>query len=173
MLKVILQDIKASAIDRLDGKPIRMYEKRTLRQMRMKRPFYVDLLSTLCSPFDNLQVSCESLSPLIIHYSRSFITYPRMRSSSPRINPHNVLETKIFSQSRINNLYSHSHERPALMTDIGLAATGTYLVVIGQIYIENQLLCHRTECGSLAQRFSVSRICGVYWTYFKTGRIET
>ena len=54
MLKVILQDIKASAIDRLDRKPIRMYEKRTLREMRMKRPFYVDLLSTLCSPFDNL-----------------------------------------------------------------------------------------------------------------------
>lgn len=73
-----------------------------------------------------------------------------MRSSSPRVDPHNVLETKIFSQSRINNLYSHSDERPALMTNIGLAATGSYLIVIGQIYIEDQLLCHRTECGRLA-----------------------
>ena len=59
------------------------------------------------------------------------------------------------------------------MADIGLAATGSNLIVIGQIYIEDQLLCHRTKCGSLAQRFSVSRIGGVYWTYFKTGRIET
>ena len=60
-----------------------------------------------------------------------------MRSSSPRIDPHNVLETKVFSQSRINNLYSHSDKRPALMANIGFAATGSYLIVIGQIYIED------------------------------------
>ena len=96
-----------------------------------------------------------------------------MRSSSPRVDPHNVLETKVFSQSRINNLYSHSDERPALMTNIGLAATGSYLIIISQIYIEDQLLCHGTECGRLAQGLPVSRGCGVHWTYFETGRIDT
>ena len=56
---------------------------------------------------------------------------------------------KIISQCCVHNLYSNSNEVPAEIADVGLVTTGTDLVVICQIYIEDELLAQWAE-GSFA-----------------------
>lgn len=48
------------------------------------------------------------------------------------------------------------------MADVGLVATCPNFVIVGQIEIEDQLFGYRTESGSLAEGFAISRVRGVY-----------
>ncbi len=95
-----------------------------------------------------------------------------MSSSSSRVDPHDVLKAKVFPQRCINYLDGHSDERPAFVTDIGFLTTCTYLVIVGQVNVEDQLFCRWTKRCRLAKSFSIAGIRGVYRTYFKARRVQ-
>lgn len=140
--------------------------------MGMERPFHIDFLATLCSTFNYLQIPCERFSFLIVHYSRPFVANPGMCSSSPRIDPHDMLESKIFSQRCINDLDGHCDEGPAFVADVCFSAAGTYLVVIRQIYVKDQLFSHWPKSCGFAETFAIPRICCIDRAYLEPGRVE-
>jgi len=49
-----------------------------------------------------------------------------------------MFESKVISQRRIDHLDSHGDKLPALMADIGFVTASPDLVVICQVYIENE-----------------------------------
>ena len=141
--------------------------------MGVQRPLDVNLLPTMRSTFDNLQIASESLSFVIIHIPGSLIAHPSVSSSSSWINPHNVAKSEVLPQCNVHHFNSHGHERPAFMTDICFVATCSYLVVVCEIYIKNQLFCGWTKGSGFAKSFSISRVRRVHWSYFETRWIQT
>jgi hypothetical protein len=116
----------------------------------MQRSLHIDLFRSLSATSNELQISCNSSSLLVIHLPSLLIANPRVGSSSSRINPHNVFEAEIIPQSNIDDFYSHRNELPALITDIRFVTTGSDLVVIRQINIETQFLGYGLECSRFA-----------------------
>ena len=62
------------------------------------------------------------------------------------------------SQCPVYRLHGNGDKLPALVADVGLLAAGTYLVIVGHVYIKHQLLLHRFEAG-LRHRFVTRWLC--------------
>jgi len=58
------------------------------------------------------------------------------------------------------------------MTDVCFVTTGTYLVVVCQVNVEDQLFCRWTKRFRLAKSFSIAGIHCIYRTYFKARRVQ-
>lgn len=107
-------------------------------QLSIKCSLDVDFLSTLRASFDNFEVSSKSPASLVVHPPCPSVTDPGVRSSSAGVDPHDMLESAVFSQSGIYYFDGHGHERPTFMADVGFDATCSDLVVVCQIDIEDQ-----------------------------------
>jgi hypothetical protein len=55
---------------------------------------YIDLLGLLLAPLDDLQERHQRLTLIIIQIQRRRVGYPTMNTSSTRVYPEKVLETK-------------------------------------------------------------------------------
>lgn len=84
-----------------------------------------------------------------------------------------MLESKVVSQSNINNLDSHGNKLPTFIADISFVTTCSNIVVVSQIDIETQLFCNWLECGRLPKGLALPRVCTVNRSDFETGRHET
>lgn len=138
----------------------------------MQRSFYVHFLATLCSTFDDFKIACDSFSFLVIHVPCSFVANPCVSTPSPGVYPHDVFKPKVVPQCYINDFDCHGDEGPAFVTDVRFVATGSDLVIIRQIDVEDELFCTRPERSGLAQGLSISGVRRVHWTNFKAGRIK-
>ena len=83
-----------------------------------------------------------------------------------------MLEAEVLPQSSVDDFDSHGDKSPAFVADVSFIATGTDLVVICQIEIEDELLCEGTEGGRFAESFAVARIGCVDRADFEAGRVE-
>lgn len=138
--------------------------------MWVQWPPDVYLLATLCTTFENLQVSCHSPPLLVLHSPRLLIADPGVGTTSTRVNPHNVLEAEIVTQRLVYHLNSHSDELPALDADICLVAACPNIIVICQIDIEAELFSQGPEGGQVLELFSVAWVGGVDGADFETRR---
>ena len=144
-----------------------------IRYVRMQRPLYVHFLSSLCATFYDLQIPCDCSSLLIIHLPSFLVANPSVSATTTRVNPQDMLESKIISQSYIDYLDSHCDELPALNTDICLIAACSNIIVICQIDIKAQFFGKWFERGSFPKRFSIAWVCGIHWSDFETRRHES
>lgn len=137
--------------------------------MMMQWPPHVDLLPTLRTPLQHLQVSRDSPPLLIIHEARLAVTHPGVGATSARVDPHDVLEAKVLAQGGVGDLDGHGYELPALEADVGLVAAGTDVVVVGQIDIEAQLFGQGLKAFEVPELFSVARVGTVDGANIETG----
>lgn len=136
--------------------------------MRMQWSLNIDSLSPLCPALYDLEIPSNRSSLLIVHQSSLLVANPGVSSSSSRVDPHDMLETKIVSQRNINHFDCHSNELPALIADVGFVTAGANIIVIRQIYIKAQLLSYGSESGGFAESLSIARIGAVYWADFES-----
>lgn len=59
------------------------------------------------------------------------------------------------------------------MADVGFVAACTYLIVVREIYIEDQFFGNWSECFGFRERLSIPRVCVIDWADLKTGWIES
>ena len=95
-----------------------------------------------------------------------------MHTTTSRIDPHYVLEAKVFAQCRVDHLNGHTSKWPAFGADIGCCAARSDVIVICEIYIEYELLAERFEGGALPQCFPVARIGSIHRSDFESGGIK-
>lgn len=107
--------------------------------MGVQRSPDINLLPALRTALDDFEVASNSFTLLVVHVSRLLVANPGVSSSSSRVDPHDVFESKIISQCDIYHLDGHSHELPAFVADVRLVAASSDIVVISQIDIETQL----------------------------------
>lgn len=84
-----------------------------------------------------------------------------------------MVEPEIVPQRRIDDLDRHSHELPALLTDVRFVATCPDLIVVRQVYIEDEFFRQRSKGGGFAECLAVARVCGVNGPNFEPGRVES
>ena len=113
----------------------------------MQWSFHINFLATLCSAFDNFEISCNGPPLLIVHVPCSFVANPGVGASPTRVHPHDVLEPEIISQGHIDDFDCHCDEGPAFVADVCLIAACPNLVIIRKIDIEDELFGQRSECG--------------------------
>lgn len=137
--------------------------------MRVQWSPDVHLLATLCTTFEDLQVSCDGPPLLVLHGPRLLIADPGVGTTPTRVDPHDMLEAEIVTQCLVYHLDGHSDELPTLDADIRLVATRPDVVIICQIDIEAELFGQGSECGKVLELFAVAWIGGIDGTDFKTG----
>lgn len=81
-----------------------------------------------------------------------------------------MLETKVFSQCRVNDLDSHRHKCPALPANLGFTTASSNLIIVGQINIKNQLLGNRAE--AFAHGFPLAWIGRIHRANLETRGLE-
>lgn len=84
-----------------------------------------------------------------------------------------MFESEVLSQRGVHNLDRHCDKCPALVADVGFVAACTYLVVVREIYIEDQFFGNWSEGLGFRERLSIPRIRIVDWADFETRRIES
>jgi hypothetical protein len=160
LMKVIFENIEtptsvilanASSVEDKGG-------TKNLRQVRVQRSLDSNLLTTLRASLQNLKIAGNGLSLLVIKVTRFPVAYPSVGTTTTGVHPHDVLETEVITQSHIDDLDGHCDELPALVADVGLVAARTDIVVIRKIYIETQLLGHRSESGRTSKSLPFARI---------------
>jgi hypothetical protein len=92
-------------------------------------------------------------------------------TSSPRVNPHNVLESKILLQCHIYNLDCHRHKLPTLVADGSLVATCPDVIIVRQIDVEYQFLRNWLE-GCFSQGLAVAGVCAVHRADFESAGVK-
>lgn len=107
--------------------------------MRVQRSPDVHLLATLCTTFEDLQISCHGPPLLVFHSPRLLIADPGVGATSTRVDPHDVLESEVLAQCLVYDLNSHGHELPTLDTNVCLVAACPNVIVICKIDIEAEL----------------------------------
>lgn len=140
--------------------------------MRVQWPPHIHLLTALRTTLYHLKVTGNSPSLLVVQAADLLVAHPGVCTSATGVNPHDVLEAKVVSQRRVDDLDRHGHECPALVADVGLVAAGTNVVVVRQVDIEAQLLGEGLEGGRVAERLAVARVGGVDGADFETRRHE-
>lgn len=95
---------------------------------------------------------------MVIQIPGLLVAHPGVATSAARIDPEDVLEAKVFPQSRVENLDGHRHELPTLGTNVGLVTAGSDVIVVCQIDIETQLFCKRPERCRVAKHLPVPGI---------------
>lgn len=96
-----------------------------------------------------------------------------MGAATTRINPHDVLEPKIFSQGKINHLDGHCDELPTFIADFGFGTARADLVVIRQINIKAKLFPDGLKLARIPQCLFVAGICSIYGTNFESSGNKT
>ncbi len=133
----------------------------------------IHLLAALRASLDHFQVAGDGPSFMVVHLTGTFVADPRVGTSSTRVDPEDVPETKIILERGIHDLDGHGDEGPASTADVGLGATGPDLIIVRQIDIEDQFLAERTEIARLAQRLAIAWIGGVDGTNLESRGVET
>lgn len=111
-----------------------------LPQVWMKRPPEIDLLPALRTAPDDFQIPRDGAPLLVVHGTRLLVADPRVRATTARVHPHDVLKPEVVPQCCVDGLDGHCHELPAFVADVGLVAACADAVVICQVDIEAQLL---------------------------------
>lgn len=133
----------------------------------MQRPSQIHPLTTLGTTDNDLEIASNDGPLTVIQIPRGFVRDPGVDTSSPRIYPHDVLESKVVAERSSNNLDSHGHKLPALVADVCLVTAGTDIVVVGQINIETELFGQRAEAREV--QLAVARIGRIHGTNFDSG----
>mmetsp|Transcript_25024 Transcript_25024/g.62547 ORF Transcript_25024/g.62547 Transcript_25024/m.62547 type:complete len:435 (+) Transcript_25024:215-1519(+) len=81
----------------------------------------------------------DSGAALIGQLARALVADPAVDTAAPRVNPQQVLESKVVPQALIHNLDGNCHEGPALIADVGGGATRAHVVVVRHVDVEHQL----------------------------------
>ena len=63
-----------------------------------------------------------------------------MDASPARVDPEEVLKSKVLPECPVQDLDGDGHEPPALVTDGGAFAARPHVVVVGHVNIEHELL---------------------------------
>ena len=98
--------------------------------MRMKWASEIYFLATLRAAANDLKISGNSSPFLIVHGSCFLVADPGVSTSPARVDPHDVLETKVVPQCDVDDLDSHGHELPAIVAYICLVAARSDIVVV-------------------------------------------
>ena len=77
--------------------------------------------------------------------SRRLVADPAMDTTSPRINPDDVLEAEILPQCGLTHFHGAGHVLPALPADRRALAARSYIIIIRQVDIKHQLPRFRPE----------------------------
>lgn len=133
-----------------------------LLQMRMQRPLDIDLFPALVAAAQQLQIASNGPALLIVHFSCPLVADPAMRASASRVDPQQMLETKVFSERHVNDLDGHGDKSPALLTDASATATRANLVVVRHVNIKDQLFGNGAKGAGFAHRLAVSWIRAVH-----------
>ena len=113
----------------------------------MQWPTDINLLASLLAAAHDIEIAGDCFPLLVIESPRLLVTHPGVNTTAARVNPEDVVVTKVVPQCCIENLDSHRGKFPALVADVGFVAACSDVVVVGQIDIEAQLLGHGLECG--------------------------
>ncbi len=116
----------------------------------MKRSFQINPLSRLCAAFDDFKIARERFSFLVVELAGLFIGDPSMDTTTAGIDPEDVVEAEVFPQGGIDDFDGHCGEGPAFGADVCFGAAGSGVVVVCQIYIENNLLRQWAKCAALS-----------------------
>lgn len=139
--------------------------------MWVQWPLQVHPLTGLRASTHDLQVVGDGPAPVVGKFAGSRVADPGVRTTTTRIDPHDVLETKVLAQRGIHDFDCHRDECPAFRADVSFRTASADVVVICQINIENQLFRQRFHLTA-PKRFPVSRIRTVDGADLETGRVH-
>lgn len=94
-----------------------------------------------------------------------------MNTTAPRVNPQQMAETEMITESRVEDLDGGGDEAPAAATDALPGTAGTNRVVVCHVDIKNELPVRRNQRAG-AQSFLVARFGVVDGTDLKTAGVE-
>jgi len=97
-------------------------------------------LAALVAAFEKLEVAGNSAALLVVHFARALVADPGVGATTTRVDPEDVFEAKVFSESDVDCFDSHGDEPPALETNARTRAACPDVIVIRHIDIEYQLL---------------------------------
>lgn len=146
---------------------MRLEDLEAPRNVRVQGTFEVDFLAALAAAADDLEVACDGLAAVVGQTAGARVADPSVRAAPTRVDPENVLEAEIVTESRVDDLDGHGDEGPAFLANVCLVAAGADVVVVCQVDVEDQFLGDRLEEAGFAEGFAVAWVGAVDGSNFE------
>jgi hypothetical protein len=103
----------------------------------------------------HFKILCHGRTTRVRQFARSFVAHPGVDTTTARIKPSHVRESKVFFKALIHDLDSHLHESPASAANFGSGTSApTDVVIVGQVNVKDEFALDWLE-GIFRQRFVI------------------